>query len=205
MTMTLYKKHIDMNNIPMEEPKYSSEAIELLKVLSQPIDIRYSDIALNMFSYYMKRNLERINEALKELKYAGKVGVVYYPLNYENLFMADVLPDNNWILLPWAYLGGLSKRIITKKINKQNAIEVLFNHIKYRKSKGQEIIYIGDATICPWDLESIDVTMDFCEREEIFGYLGMGNPTVELGLRWKNVVDTQIRDVQGLFKKRWNK
>ena len=200
MIKTLYKKYIDMNHIPMEEPKYSIEVIEHLKALSQPIDIRYSDIALNMFSYYMKRIIERINETLKELKYTGKVGVVYYPLSYEKFFMADIVLDNNWILLPWAYLGGLSE-----KINKQNAIEILFNHIKCRKSKSQEIIYIGDATISPWDLESIGITMDFCEREEILGYLGMGNPTVELGMRWKNVVDKQIRDVRDLFKKRWNK
>ncbi len=177
---------------------YREQDIALYKSIGNTIDLRYSVEALDLFTYYMRRNLETAQGVCDELEYRGRLGVVYYPPQYESLFVPNALPGNRWRLLPWCYFGWTPD-----PQQKAATMKMMLHHMEEQLAAGRRVLYIGDAAISPWDTESIETTLQFCESHLMEGYLGMGNPVDHTGLRWTDVTTEQVQKVRDIFAKAW--
>jgi hypothetical protein len=82
-------------------------------------------------------------------------------------------------------------------------MKMMLHHMEEQLAAGRRVLYIGDAAISPWDTESIETTLQFCESHLMEGYLGMGNPVDHTGLRWTDVTTEQVQKVRDVFAKAW--
>ena len=182
---------------PVVEPSFSAEATAWCARLGIECDYRFSQQALEMYRDCLARNLQTAQTVLDEVEYRGTPGVVYHPTYWEKFLAPEVLPHEGWWLLPWSYFGWV------KKEDQKTHMAAMLEHMAEQIARGRHVLYIGDATIAPYSLTPMELTMDFCENSGAEGYLGMGNPIYPLGLHWRGVTEEMVRSAREFFRRRW--
>jgi hypothetical protein len=199
----IYAKWAVKNGRPdISHLSYSNDSQQHCKRISQELNIMWSTEGQEMFRQYFASNLKEIHNHLKSINYHGSVGVVHHLYGYESLLYPDILPDRDWWLLPWHYWVFEKPGISDEEINaKKDLSKELLQ--KWKKD-GHRVCYIGDVTLGRYGLEHIDEFYKYCEDIHLDGYLGMGNPDPDIGLRWNDgeQVDTSyIMAARNLYKK----
>jgi hypothetical protein len=172
---------------------YTDETRSYCKSIAQELNILWSEEGREMFRYYYGKNLQAVHDMLQDMGYKGDVGVVHHLYGYEALVYPDILPDKSWWLLPWHYwvfekpgtpeAEVQSKKVISKALLKQ------------WKDSGYKVCYIGDVTMGSSGLGHIEEFYRYSEAIELDGYLGMGNPDPEIGLRWNELEKVEAPDI----------
>ncbi|UVI27600.1 hypothetical protein [Paenibacillus spongiae] len=181
--------------------QFCPTAIEHCKQIGQQLTFIWSDEAASMLRHYYKLNLQAVQDVLKEIGYVGKVGVVIHVYGYEAFIYPDILPDTSWWLVPWHYWvfdheseeterkKAISKALMTKW-----------------KLDGHHVCYLGDVTMGRNGFNpaaKIDAIREFYQFSvdlDLEGYLGMGNPVPDIGLKWEAVTNEHVLDVRNLYK-----
>lgn len=184
-----------------EQYHYSPDAIEHCRRIGLEPSFIWSDEARAMLRYYYEMNLHSIREVLDQINYKGIVGVVIHSYGYETFIYPDILPDKSWWLVPWNYWvcenespETEEKKAISKELMQK------WNQEQFR------ICHIGDVTIGKEGLdldvknEAIRDFYKFSLDLQLDGYLGMGNPVPDTGLKWEGVTDEHVIKVRKLYK-----
>ncbi|MBB6730868.1 hypothetical protein [Cohnella zeiphila] len=182
----------------MEHVSYDKQTTDYCRKLDIPLDVTWSVEGREMLKHYYGRNLEVVDAVLRTMNYEGTVGIVYHLYQYEAFIYPELLEDRkHWWLLPWHYWtfhpGSESVLAERKLTGKQ--------HLKEWKEAGYQVCYIGDVTMgaVNKDRETLVDYFNECEAIGLAGYLGMGNPDPQLGLRWLNVTDQDCTDARQLY------
>lgn len=186
-----------MGEKPVEEPAFSAEVTTWCEHTGIERDYRFSDQALEMYRACFARNLRTAQVVLDDLGYRGTPGVVYHPMYWEKFVVPETLPHADWWMLPWSYFGWVEKD------DQKRRMAAMLAHLQEQVDRGAHVLYTGDATIAPYSLTPMEMTMDFCETSGAEGYLGMGNPTYPLGLHWLNVTEEMVASARAFFRRRW--
>ena len=188
----------------LDDVTYDDETVDYCKRVDVPLGVLWSREVREMLKIYHARNMDTVDAVLREMDYTGKVGIVHHLYEYEAFIYPDVVKDRmHWWLLPWHYWtfrpGDEPTQDERKRVGKQL--------LKQWKDAGHAVCYIGDVTIgaISGDRESIPQYYEYCKDLGIEGYLGMGNPDPELGLRWDNVSDQDCADARALYAELYGK
>ena len=169
--------------------------------IESPLSLSWSMEVQDMLGHFMKQNLATIQKAADDCRYHGKCGLVYNVGGYERYYGPKVIPNKQWWLLPWGY-GGCPQDDWGYAINCK-MLDLALEYLQQLHRNGYPVCYIGDVTINPCGLDYARWIWELIDREKMAGYLGMGNPTVELGLRFPKVNDERIRQARKLFAYLW--
>ena len=181
---------------------YRAETEALCKRMGIPLSFLWSEEAREMLNYYYKLNLQAAKAAIDEMAFEGTVGIVLHAYGYEALIYPDILPDPDWWLLPWNY--WVCERDSPEK-EQRKAISKEYM-IKW-KLAGHKVCHIGDATIGREGLEldrklaEIEEFHEFSLKIGLDGYIGMGNPVPDIGLKWIGVTDSHVLETGKLYRK----
>ncbi|MBP1990677.1 hypothetical protein [Paenibacillus eucommiae] len=180
---------------------YAAHKAEHCRRIGQKQSLIWSDEISEMLSYYYDLNLRAVHEVLEEVGYQGDVGIVYHAYGYEAFIYPEILPDPSWWLVPWNYwvfedysMETEQKKAISKELM-----------TKWKKD-GHKVCYIGDVTMGrngfdpAAKIRDIRDFYDFSVELELDGYLGMGNPVPDIGLRWEAVTDEHMLQARELYK-----
>ena len=187
---------------PSDQVQYDARRVEhCSRTGAEAMDLIWSNEVHVMLKHYYTLNLQAVKEVLDELQYTGKVGIVYHAYGYEAFIYPDIVPNIDWWLLPWNYWvfedvhpTTEEKKIVTKELMRQ------------WKADGFKVCYIGDVTMgrngFNYEQKEKDIRdfYQFSEEQQLEGYLGMGNPIPEIGLRWQAVTDEHVLKVRELYK-----
>jgi hypothetical protein len=80
-------------------------------------------------------------------------------------------------------------------------LEASKQHLLNWKKDGYKVCYLGDATIGRGYLPPILELWEL-SRQQLDGYLCMGTPNVDLGLRWKGVTDEMMLAIRQLYREK---
>lgn len=199
MLKKVYVNWAKENNRPaLENVSYDNAARQYCHELGIEINLLWSNEGREMLKCYFKRIFAEIQNILKELNYKGIAGIVYSMYGYEAFVYPEIIPDKEWWLLPWWYwtfeAPQTSPEII--KVKKQMSKKML----KEWKDKHYKVCYIGDVALGMNGLDSVKEFYDYCIDAGLDGYIGMGNPECERGLRWLGVDDKTVMQVRELYK-----
>ena len=154
-----------------------------------------------MLMHYYKVNLQAAKEAVEEMNFTGDVGIVIHSYGYETFVYPHILPDRNWWLVPWNYWNTEKESEETeqkKAISKEKMLEW--------KKNGHRVCYIGDVTIGPERSSGMqgkkDVIRDFYQFtvNHLDGYIGMGNPVPDIGLKWEGITDDHALEMRTFYR-----
>ncbi len=187
----------EVGEAPVADPRFSEETTRWCDRLGLERDYRFSEQALEMYRHYLARNLRTAQAVLDERGYGGTPGVVYHPIYWEKFVAPEALPHQGWWLLPWSYFGWVQEE------DQRARMEAMLEHMREQIGMERHVLYLGDATIAPYSLTPLEMTMDFCEESGAEGYLGMGNPTYPTGLHWRGVTAEMVQTSREFFRRRW--
>ena len=144
--------------------------------------------------------LHLIENIFKGKSYRGLRGLVFHALGYEVPYIENVLPNRDWWLLPWHYwgwdfAGGDNDETTAKQLN---FCQQRFRH--YRKN-GYKLCYIGNATLPTNRPDTIAEMIKFSRDINANGYIGMGNPIKDYGLRWHHATEESVRMAEEIYQK----
>lgn len=182
----------------LEDVTYHNDTIEYCKNIGVEVNFLWSEQGQEMFKFYFKRILHEIDDFLKELGYKGEVGIVHQLYNCEAFIFPEILPDINWWLLPWWYWVHESPDIPSEVISKRKLASKTL--LKGWKEKGYKVCYIGDVALGRNGLGHIREFYEYCTDISLDGYIGMGNPDIDIGLRWIDVDDESVLAARELYK-----
>lgn len=180
---------------------FTAEAEEHCKRIGQKPTFIWSSEAMTMLRCCCKLNLEAVRSVLDELDYKGTIGVVIHSYGYETFIYPEILPDADWWLVPWNYWVCEQDSQETEQ-KKQISKELM---IKWKQA-GHQICHIGDVTMGrngfdPATKEAaIRDFYAFSLELELDGYLGMGNPVPDIGLKWQAVTDEHVLEARALYR-----
>jgi hypothetical protein len=201
---------------------FSGKALEHCHDVMFDLDHSWSNEFAQICGQYMGSLFSRIDAMLKRQGYKGKVGVVFYAWGYESLYMPEILPDPQWWLLPWdypdkanddsrLYTGG-NRFVIPWDGQAKQAGEVCRRRIHAIKEnllawkrRGLKQCYIGNGTIKSGTAGITEELFRLCEKERLDGYLAMGTPLCERGLRWPDFTGEDALAAAELYKKLYRK
>jgi hypothetical protein len=179
-----------------EQLTYTDEVKDYCEHLGIPLDITWSDEGMEFAVEYSQQNYAVIEDALRSNGFQGEIGVVFHIYNVESFYMPRALLHSDWWLLPWHYFGwDQDKPEYTARL------EASKQHLLNWKHDGYKVCYLGDATIGRGYLPPILELWEL-SREQLDGYLCMGTPNVDLGLRWKGVTDDMVRSIRQLYREK---
>jgi hypothetical protein len=72
------------------------------------------------------------------------------------------------------------------------------------KRDGFKQCYIGDVTI-EGNNADIRELYRYCEQLQLDMYLGMGNPTPGIGLKWLSISEADVLEARDLYKQLYNR
>ncbi|MBI4243363.1 MAG: hypothetical protein HY606_04660 [Planctomycetes bacterium] len=143
------------------------------------------------------RTLQIAKRVLSDNNFKGKYGWVYHAYSTESQIVEQIVKDKDCLLLPWAYFGCEDRNSKYYRTR----IETSKKHLAKMHDLGYSIIYIGDATMgCNLDYEVIRELYNYCKGLGFYGYLAMGPPDIEIGLRWQKVTSEMVRSSRELYK-----
>lgn len=199
MLEKVYVRWAKENNKPdINSVNYENETKQYCKKLGIDMNFQWSIEGREMLEFYYGRNLKAAYEILKELNYKGQVGVVHQLYGYEAFIYPKVLPDNGWWLLPWWYWVFESSTTAPGLLSIRR--EVSKELLKSWKEKGYTVCYIGDVALGKNGLDFVKEFYDCSEKLQLDGYLGMGYPDLDIGLRWVDVEDYDVLSARELYK-----
>lgn len=201
---------------------FSGKAMEHCYDVMFDLDHSWSNEFAQINRQYMGSLFTRIDAMLKQQGYKGKVGVVFYAWGYESMYMPEILPSQQWWLLPWdypakvnddskLYTGGSryvvpwdaqSKR--TEEVS-QRRINAIKENMLAWKRRGFKQCYIGNGTIASGTTGITVDLFNLCEQERLEGYLAMGTPLCERGLRWPDFTGEDAETASELYRKLYRK
>jgi len=182
----------------IDEVHYDDRTIEYCKRMDIPLQPMWSVEGREMLKYYYGRNIDAVDACLREIGFRGTVGAVFHLYEYEAFIYPDMLADKkHWWLLPWHYWTFRPAEAAILDERKRAGIKLL----KDWKEAGHSVCYIGDVTMgaVNEDREALVRYCEICRELQLAGYLGMGNPDPELGLRWDPVSDRDCADARALY------
>lgn len=180
---------------------FSDEIRRYCEAVESPLNLSWSTEVQQMLKHFMKRNLAVIQQVVERRRFKGTCGIVYNVGGYERYYAPEIVPDKRWWLLPWGY-GGCPQDDWGYAINCK-MLDHALDYLLRLHRKGYSVCYIGDVTINPCGLDYARWIWDLIERENMAGYLGMGNPSVNLGLRWTGLHEERIRQARKLYAYLW--
>jgi hypothetical protein len=180
---------------PAAQTTISTETAEYLRLTGQPAHLLWSEEGRIFLSAYYARNMDAVDDVLRETGFKGVHGICFHIYDYETYLYPKLAAERpGWALMPWNYWLWTRRPFEEcRRVAKANISE-------WAKA-GHEIYYIGDATVGSVPKYS-DVLVDFyghCVSEKIAGYIGMGDPNLGIGLRWTDVSDDSIRETRKLY------
>jgi hypothetical protein len=181
-----------------ERLAYEEEVREYTAALHLPLDLTWSREARDFATAYTRTNLALIDGVLAEAGWRGRRGLAYHTYGVESRYMEHAVPSGDWWLLPWHYFGWDSTQPTAVQAARLAAAR---SHMLGLKERGHRVCYVGDCTISPWAPEPL-IDLWELSAAHLDGYLGMGTPNVDLGLRWVNVTPAMIEDVRRLYRER---
>lgn len=203
----IYEKWAQDKGLPRpENVHYDPERAAHCECIGQQPELIWSDEVHAMMRHYYGLNLRAVQEAADELGYEGIVGVVYHAYGYEAFIYPDIVPDTRWWLVPWNYWVFEDESERTER-RKQVSKELM----EKWKREGHRVCYIGDVTMgrngFDPDVKTKDIRdfYDFSVRLGLDGYLGMGNPVPEVGLKWQAVTDEHVLEARKLYRELYGK
>ena len=78
-------------------------------------------------------------------------------------------------------------------------VEAAKRHMLRLVRDGHRVCYVGDCTLSRDGLEPVRDLWRFT-AEHLQGYLAMGTPNVDLGLRWQGVTDEMVAAARRLYR-----
>lgn len=194
----IYQKWPKDQKPDLEAVTYNDDMVEYCRSIYVGINFLWSEQGQEMLKFYFKRILREIDDFLKELGYKGEVGIVHQLYNCEAFVFPEILPDKNWWLLPWWYWVHEAPDIPTEVISRRKLASKAL--LKEWKEKGYKVCYIGDVALGRNGLGHVKEFYDYCTDISLDGYIGMGNPAVDIGLRWIDVDDESVLAARDLYK-----
>lgn len=180
--------------------RYTAAALEHCARIGVTPSFLWSEEAAGMLRHYYSLNLQAVRDAVTEVGYRGAVGVVIYSYGYETLIYPDVIPDPDWWLLPWCYwVWEKSSPAVDGRMAVSKELMARW------KQEGRKVCYIGDVTIAfdesdpEFKEAAIRDFYAFSQEVKLDGYLGMGNPVPEMGLKWL-ITDECVSDMRKLYR-----
>ena len=184
-----------------ESLTYEDEVLDHCKRIGVAPSLIWSKEAKRMLTHYYGLNLQAAKEVLDEMKYEGIVGIVIHSYGYETFIYPELLPDPDWWLVSWNYWNCENESDETeqkKAISKEKMLQW--------KRDGHKVCYIGDVTIgaehgsdMQAKKEVVRDFYDFSVKYELDGYLGMGNPVPDIGLKWIGVTDDHVLQMREFY------
>ncbi len=179
-----------------EQLTYTDSIETYCEQLGLPLDITWSEEGMEFAVEYCRNNYAVIEDALRSHGFQGEIGVVYHTYNVESFYMPRALLHSDWWLLPWHYFGWDQD-----KPEYRARLDASKQHLLRWAQEGYKVCYLGDATIGR-GYEPPIVELWELARQHLDGYLCMGTPNVDLGLRWKNVSDEMVRSIRKLYREK---
>jgi hypothetical protein len=194
----LYDRWAAANGMPpAAQATIAPETGEFLKRTGQPAHLLWSEEGRTFLRGFYARNMDVVDEVLRETGYKGRHGICFHIYDYETfLYPALAAERPGWALMPWNYWMWTRKPF-------EECRAVAKDNIARWAKEGHEIHYIGDATVGSIPKYS-DVVEDFyghCLEQGVAGYLGMGHPDLTIGLRWTDVTDEMVLEARKLYTK----
>ena len=201
---------------------FSSKTLEHCYNVMFDLDHTWSNEFVQINRQYMGSLFKRIDAMLKQQGFTGKIGVVFYAWGYESMYIPEILPDQKWWLLPWDYPGriednskiytGGNRYVIPWDAQSKRTFEVSqrrINAIKENllewKQQGFKQCYIGNGTISSGSSDITEELFNLCEKEQLDGYLAMGTPHCDRGLRWPGFSGEDVKTASELYRKLYRK
>ena len=159
----------------------------------------------NALKKTLSRQLSAADRTLNCLGFSGIKGVVYHAFGYEIPYIIDSLPDRSWWHLPWNYWGWNGGSPDDKSIpqTSDEVIEIQINWCKKQflqlVEKGYPVCYIGNCTLPTRRTDTITEMYNFIKEIGAAGYIGMGNPIPEYGLKWRGATEKWISEARRLY------
>lgn len=143
----------------------------------------------------LRAHISEAHNALDRAGFKGIRGVVFHAMGYETPYVLSALPTRDWWVLPWHYWGwgGNDSDALVRQ-----QMDWCRRRFAAMAKAGHPLCYIGNCTLPTERWESIREMVAFSRDIGAAGYLGMGNPLPEYGLRWHGATDAsvaQARDV----------
>lgn len=177
----------------LEHLTYRDEDVAYCESLHLPLDIIWSQEAMDFAVAYSRGNFCVVEDALRVHGFKGSIGVVSHAFRVESRYMHRALPGPDWWLLPWAYMGwgkdqpGYAARIRACK-----------GYFLEMKRLGHRVCYIGDAAMTGY-LPPIRELWEV-SRDHLDGYLGHGSLDVRLGRHWTGVTSEMVEAARRLYR-----
>lgn len=180
---------------------FQLEAMEHCYNVRLDLDHSWSDAFAEICRKHMGELFRRIEEMLRKMGYRGTVGIVFYGWGYETMYMPQILPNRDWWLLPWdypdhdmrdfkLYTGG-DRFVIPWESHVNGECDVSRRRVDALKKNlirwardGYNVCFIGDGSVKPQATATTEELFRLCEQEDIAGFLAMGTPLCDRGLRW---------------------
>ncbi|MHB1455904.1 MAG: hypothetical protein ACYC0V_03210, partial [Armatimonadota bacterium] len=178
----------------LEHLTYKDEDIAYARLVGIPIDITWSQEAMEFAVSYSLANFSVIEDALRSHGFQGQFGVVYHTYGVESRYMDRALLRPDWWLLPWHYFGWDGGRP-----EYDARLQACKDHLLSMKRAGHRVCYLGDATIGKAYLPPIRELWQLT-RDQLDAYLCMGVPNESLGLRWKGVTPEMVKTIRELYR-----
>jgi hypothetical protein len=203
----VYDQWSRQRGFPKERPlTYGDDVLDHCRRIGAAPSLIWSNEAREMLLYYCGLNLQAAKEAVDAMNYKGDVGIVIHSYGYETFIYSHIVPDRAWWLVPWNYWNTEKESDETeqkKAISKEKMLAW--------KREGRRVCYIGDVTIGPERGSGMqgkkDVIRDFYDFsvEHLDGYLGMGNPVPDIGLKWEGITDDHVLEMRSFYRELYGK
>lgn len=189
---------------------FSLEALEHCYNVRLDLDHSWSNEFADICKQHFGELFRQIEILLKEKNYKGKIGIVFYGWGYETMFMPQILPSTDWWLLPWdypdrdvpnfkLYTGG-DRFVIPWESHEHGKCNISRNRVDALKKNlikwthdGHNVCFIGNGSVKPGTTDITEELFHLCEHENMAGFLAMGTPLCDRGLRW---VDFNLEDTK---------
>lgn len=179
---------------------YSPETLNYCRSIFTEPDFFWSEECRAMFLHYHRRNLNAVDNLLRELGWRGTVGVVFHLYGYESRLFPDALPNPDWWLLPWHYWNPNfePKDVTPAMITRKKAVSKA--SLRRWTDEGKKVCYIGDVALGKNGLEGVKEFYDYILTLDPVGYLGLGLPDPTIGAHWVGVEDSDLLAARELYK-----
>lgn len=151
----------------------------------------------------LRENLRHADRIMNAAGYTGIRGVVAHIMGYESPYVHECLPNNDWWILPWHYWGWNDQAYDAQAIlspRERQQIAWCKERLSQWKAQGYHLCYIGNATLPTAAFDVIAEMARHCLAIGADGYLGMGNPIPNQGLRWLGATEAFVAQSRQLYR-----